>query len=78
MKNFLSYGECRVSFSPGINAVYGLNGSGKSNVLKAVEYVLSRSYMRTSSVEKLYRDVLYVSNNAGSARPSGAEVWFKT
>ena len=71
LKNFLSYGDCRVEFSPGVNAVYGLNGSGKSNLLKAVEYVLSRSFLKVHSVADLYRDVIYLSNNDGSIRPSG-------
>ena len=75
LKNFLSYGECRVDFSPGVNAIYGLNGSGKSNILKAVEYVLSRSFLKVHSVADLYRDVIYVSNNAGSSRPSGEWDW---
>ena len=73
LRNFLSYADCRVEFSKGINAIYGLNGSGKSNVLKAIEYVLSHSYLRPASSVNLYRDVAYVSNNKGSARPSGAE-----
>ena len=71
LKNFLSYGECRVEFSPGVNAIYGPNGSGKSNILKAVEYVLSRAFLRVGNVADLYRDVIYVSNNVGSSRPSG-------
>lgn len=41
LRNFRSHHEKNVEFSPGINLITGLNGSGKTNILEAL-YVLAR------------------------------------
>ncbi len=40
MSHFLSYDEMRLVFHQGINVVVGKNGSGKSNLIRALELVL--------------------------------------
>jgi len=43
--NFKNYEQAGVSFSPGINCIVGLNGSGKTNILDAIHYLcLCKSY----------------------------------
>jgi DNA replication and repair protein RecF len=43
--NFKNYSEAELSFSPGVNAFAGDNGSGKTNLLDAIHYLsLCKSY----------------------------------
>ncbi|MGH2447894.1 MAG: AAA family ATPase [Chloroflexota bacterium] len=53
LQNIKSYGDCTIPLSPGVNAVSGLNGSGKTTVLEAVGFALfdalpykQRSFLR--------------------------------
>jgi DNA replication and repair protein RecF len=39
LMQFRSYGEAKISLSPGINCLTGLNGSGKTNVLDALHFL---------------------------------------
>jgi DNA replication and repair protein RecF len=56
LKNFRSYANYQVGFSPGVSIVVGPNGSGKTNLLEAV-YVLSYgSSFRVSDKELVRRD----------------------
>ncbi|MGD8373739.1 MAG: DNA replication and repair protein RecF [Candidatus Woesebacteria bacterium] len=56
LKNFRSYVDYFVDFSPGVNIVVGQNGSGKTNLLEAV-YVLSYgSSFRVSDKEMVKND----------------------
>lgn len=56
LKNFRSYADFTVDFSPSVNIVVGPNGSGKTNLLEAV-YVLSYgSSFRVSDKELINYD----------------------
>lgn len=47
--NFRNYEEAEFIFSPGVNALCGPNGSGKTNILDAIHYLcLSKSYFHNS------------------------------
>ncbi|OII74142.1 SMC type chromosomal ABC ATPase [Cryptosporidium ubiquitum] len=39
--------ETTISFHPGCNCIVGLNGSGKSNILAAIQFILSDSFGNT-------------------------------
>jgi DNA replication and repair protein RecF len=45
MRNFRNHAETSIEFSPGINALLGNNGQGKTNVLEAISYLsLTKSF----------------------------------
>ena len=46
MNGFKSFVESRLFFQPGITAVVGPNGTGKSNILDAILWVASRAPRR--------------------------------
>src|SRR5690349_2109778 len=64
--------SARISFSPGITAIVGPNGCGKSNVVDAIRWVLGEQ--TTSRLRgKLAEDLIYAGND--STPPAGmAEV----
>jgi predicted ATPase len=37
LNNFFSFSNCKIDFSPGENILVGINGAGKSNLLKAIK-----------------------------------------
>ncbi|MBQ8554658.1 MAG: DNA replication/repair protein RecF [Clostridia bacterium] len=55
LRDFRNYGELEMSPHPGINILFGQNGSGKTNLLEAVHYcALGRSH-RTSQDREVVR-----------------------
>lgn len=49
LQNFKNYKESSISFSPGLNFIYGNNGNGKTNLLEAVSFLcFTKSFMQTS------------------------------
>jgi DNA repair protein SbcC/Rad50 len=40
LENFKSYADTSIEFTPGINAIVGHNGAGKSSILEAIGFVL--------------------------------------
>ena len=55
VKNFRNYTEAVIEPHPGINLFFGMNGSGKTNLLEAVHYcALGRSH-RTSQDQEVVR-----------------------
>jgi DNA replication and repair protein RecF len=47
--NFKNYGEAELTFTEGVNAFTGNNGSGKTNILDAIHYLcLCKSYFNSS------------------------------
>ena len=36
LKNFIAFAELAIDFSPGINIIIGENGTGKTQLLKAI------------------------------------------
>ena len=52
--NFKNYPEASVTFSPGVNALVGPNGSGKTNLLDAVHYLsLTKSALNPVDVQNV-------------------------
>ena len=55
--NFRSYSSVTISFSPNLNIIYGLNGSGKTNIVEAI-YALSltKSFRTNNDYLMIKRD----------------------
>jgi putative ATP-dependent endonuclease of the OLD family len=51
VKGFRSIKEAEVHFAPGLNAIIGLNNSGKSNLLRAIDCLLGEKYPTYSDIE---------------------------
>ncbi len=54
--DFRSYEQVDVTFEPGVNALVGPNGQGKTNLVEAVGYLATLSSHRVSSDAPLIRD----------------------
>lgn len=39
LQNFFSFQDCTINLNPGVNVLVGVNGSGKSNLLKAIRLI---------------------------------------
>lgn len=64
LSNFKNYREEEVSFSPKINCFYGLNGSGKTNILDAVYYLsFCKSYLNVVDRQNIRFDESYFAIN---------------
>lgn len=61
LRDFRSYRHADVSFAPGLNAIIGPNGHGKTNLLEAVHFVGTLRSLRNSPPEAL------VANGADEA-----------
>ncbi len=48
-----SFSECELSFSPGINVIYGDNGAGKTSILEGISVLSSGKSFRTSKVSNI-------------------------
>ena len=68
MRGFKSFVEAQVSFQPGITAVVGPNGVGKSNILDAVLWVLGEQSTTALRSERM-EDVIF--NGTESRQPLG-------
>ena len=56
-------------FDPQFNAITGLNGSGKSNILDSICFVMGISRMSMIRAEKM-QDLVYKGGNAGVSKAS--------
>ncbi|MGD9753619.1 MAG: DNA replication/repair protein RecF, partial [Acidimicrobiia bacterium] len=56
LRNFRSYDEAELDFAPGLTALVGRNGQGKTNVLEAIGYLATFRSFRSSSTDVLIRD----------------------
>jgi DNA replication and repair protein RecF len=64
LSNFKNYREEEVTFSPKINCFYGLNGSGKTNILDAVYYLsFCKSYLNVVDRQNVRFDESYFAIN---------------
>ena len=53
LQHFRNYTHQEITFSPGVNALLGRNGQGKTNVLEAVYYLALLRSFRTVNLEYL-------------------------
>ena len=76
---FKSYGQrVRVGpFDPQFNAITGLNGTGKSNILDSICFVLGITNLSQVRVDKL-QDLVYKSGAAGVTKASVTIVFDNT
>lgn len=66
ISGFRSFKDCEISgLSPAQNVVVGLNGSGKSNIVCALEFVLTRHYSR---LDRNQRQLLICQRRSSSER----------
>ena len=68
MKGFKSFVDAQIVFQPGITAVVGPNGTGKSNILDAILWVLGEQSTKTMRSERM-EDVIF--NGTESRKPHG-------
>jgi chromosome segregation protein len=68
MNGFKSFVEAQLVFQPGVTAVVGPNGTGKSNVLDAVLWVLGEQSTKTLRSERM-EDVIF--NGTEARKPLG-------
>ena len=74
LHDFRNYGELTLAPHPGINILFGQNGSGKTNLLEAVHYcALGRSH-RTSVDREVVRKGAAMSACGVQVRKSGVKV----
>jgi DNA replication and repair protein RecF len=53
LRNFRSYREAQIEFSPGVNLLYGKNAAGKTNLLEAIFFLSTGRSFRTSRLDEL-------------------------
>ena len=44
VKGFHSLEFVRITFKPGLNVIVGKNNAGKSNIIRALDYILGEKY----------------------------------
>ncbi len=75
LKNFIAFADLGIDFSPGINIVIGENGTGKTQLLKAILALSGSAACEEQAGEQLARKLcrLYhpLSNQVGELRRSG-------
>lgn len=76
LKNFVAFTDLAIDFSPGINIIIGENGTGKTQLLKAILSLCGPEARTEQSGEQLARKLcrLYhpLSNQVGELRRAGA------
>ena len=76
LKNFIAFADLCINFSPGINIVIGENGTGKTQLLKAILALSGPAAHGEKAGEQLARKLcrLYhpLSNQVGELRRTGA------
>ncbi len=67
LTDFRSYQQAEVTLSPGLTAVLGENGQGKTNLLEAVGYLATLASFRGAPTEALVR----AGSSAATVRAEG-------
>jgi len=70
LRGFKSFGNKKtvLPLSPGLTAIVGPNGCGKSNVIEAFSFVLGQLSAKTMRAEK-FSDLIFNGGNGGRAAP---------
>ena len=75
LKNFIAFTDLAIDFTPGINIVLGENGTGKTQLLKAILALCGPEARTEQSGEQLARKLcrLYhpLNNQVGELRRAG-------
>ncbi len=74
LTDFRGYSTAGVSFAPGLTAVLGANGQGKTNLLEAVGYLATLGSFRGAPVEALIRAGAERAVVRGEAERDGREL----
>ena len=53
LRNFRKFKEASFTFSPGVNAIVGENGEGKTNLLEAIYFLITGKSFRTTNLKAL-------------------------
>lgn len=53
LRNFRNYKEAAFTFAPGVNAIIGQNGEGKTNLLEAIYFLITGKSFRTTALTPL-------------------------
>jgi len=61
IRNFRSLEKINISFNPGLSILVGKNNAGKSNIIRALDYVLGETYPTFRNIE--YKDFYRESMN---------------
>ena len=58
LADFRSYTSAELAFDPGVTALVGPNGQGKTNLVEAVGYVATHGSLRVSGDAALVRQLI--------------------
>lgn len=78
LTDYRNYVTAEASFSPGLTAVMGHNGQGKSNLLEAIGYLATLSSFRGAPTEALLRTGCQRAVVRGQAEREGRELLLET
>lgn len=62
IKNYRSFSDSTIRFMPGLNIIIGHNNSGKTNVIKALQFVLDRNQNDKPSIDDFCKGISDYSN----------------
>ncbi|NNU84768.1 DUF2813 domain-containing protein [Geobacillus sp. NFOSA3] len=57
IKNFKCFREFEIEFNEGLNVIIGSNNSGKTTIIKAIEYIFNRSVSKTPSIDDFNKEL---------------------
>ena len=57
IKNFKCFSEFEIEFNEGLNVIIGSNNSGKTTIIKAIEYIFNRSVSKTPSIDDFNKEL---------------------
>ncbi|HHW40076.1 MAG TPA: AAA family ATPase [Syntrophomonadaceae bacterium] len=51
MENFRCFRDVEIEFNEGLNVIIGENNSGKTTIMKALQYIFDRSNANTPTID---------------------------